>query len=167
VIIHDIKILNTYAYDIYLNRKSFEVRKNDRDYKVGDILRYQVVTKEGEPLKEHPLNGTVSEIAYILDDFPSGLQPGYVVLGIKDCPQPIYTHDEAAALIERFEDVLSKYDIHVPSPEDDEREPDNMVGLYGSTYSDLLDIIEYDVVNLLSKKTENTTIVPYVFSGNA
>lgn len=34
----------------------------------------------------------------------------------------IYTHDEAALIIEKFEDVLSQYDIHIPSPEDDERD---------------------------------------------
>lgn len=49
----------------------------------------------------------------------------------------IYTHDEAMLIVEMFEDILSEYNIHIPSPEDDEREPDNMVGLYGYTYSDV------------------------------
>ena len=54
----------------------------------------------------------------------------------------IYTHDEAALIIERFENILSQYGIHVPSPEDDDRDEDDMVGLYGSTYGNLLDDTE-------------------------
>lgn len=37
----------------------------------------------------------------------------------------IYTRDEAMLFVEMFEDVLDTYNIKVPSPEDDEREPDN------------------------------------------
>ena len=44
----------------------------------------------------------------------------------------IYTRDEAGLIVEKFEDILSQYDIRIPSSEDDEREEDNMVGLYGS-----------------------------------
>lgn len=77
----------------------------------------------------------------------------------------IFTHDVAAEIVEAFEDVLSKYDIRVPSPEDDEREPDNMVGLYGSTYSDLLDAVESIVIEILKKKTPETKIVEGEFSG--
>ena len=77
----------------------------------------------------------------------------------------IYTHDIAAEIVEAFEDVLSKHDIRVPSPEDDEREPDNMVGLYGSTYSDLLDAVESIVIKTLKTKTPETKIVEGEFSG--
>ena len=48
-----------------------------------------------------------------------------------------------------IEEVLSKHNICVPSPEDDERESDNMVGLYGSTYYGLLDFVEHTIINLL------------------
>ena len=44
----------------------------------------------------------------------------------------------------------AKYNIHVPSPEDDEREPDDLIGLYGSTYSELLDDIESRLIDLIS-----------------
>lgn len=54
----------------------------------------------------------------------------------------IYTRNEAADIVEIFEDVLSEHDIEVPSDEDDERDEDDMVGLYGSTYYGLLDEIE-------------------------
>lgn len=77
----------------------------------------------------------------------------------------IYTHDEAMLIVEMFEDVLSAYDISVPSPEDDEREPDNMVGLYGSTYSDLLDSVEDKLIEILDKHKRDCEIVQGEFSG--
>ena len=80
--------------------------------------------------------------------------------------ETIYTHDEAARIIERFEDILSRYSIVVPSPEDDERDADNMVGLYGSTYSDLFDRIEEDIISMLARHNRRANVVPYVFSGD-
>lgn len=46
----------------------------------------------------------------------------------------IFTHDEAARIVELFEDVLDEHGIKVPSPEDDERDPDNEAKLYGSVF---------------------------------
>lgn len=77
----------------------------------------------------------------------------------------IYTHDEALIIVEAFENVLDRYDIHVPSPEDDEREPDNMAGLYGTTYSDLLDEVEIILCNMLTRCKRGDKIVNFVFSG--
>lgn len=78
----------------------------------------------------------------------------------------IYTHDEAARIIDLFENVLSQYNIVIPSPEDDERDADDMIGLYGSTYSNLLDEIEELLLSILSKTCTQTEIIPYYFSGN-
>ncbi len=69
----------------------------------------------------------------------------------------IYTHDEAAKIIEYFEDILSRYNIYIPSPEDEDRDEDDMVGLYGSTYSELLDDIESKILSILELYNE-----PYV-----
>ena len=62
--------------------------------------------------------------------------------GINEEKKPIYTRDEAAKIVEMFEDILVKNDVSIPSPEDDERDPEDKLGLYGSTYSDLLDGVE-------------------------
>lgn len=78
----------------------------------------------------------------------------------------IYTHDEAALIIENFEDILSQYDIHIPSPEDDERDEDNMVGLYGSVYDDLLSSIEGQLCSILSRCKAGEEIVEDMFSGS-
>jgi len=74
---HDLKILPKYYRAIEKGTKTFEVRFNDRNYQVGDILE----------LKEC-LGGEYSgryiraEITYVLDD-PEYCKEGYVVLGIK------------------------------------------------------------------------------------
>lgn len=77
----------------------------------------------------------------------------------------IYTRDEAVLIVEMFESVLDTYNIKVPSPEDDEREPDNEAKLYGSVYSDLLDNVEASLIELLEKHDEDTEIVTDGFSG--
>ena len=76
----------------------------------------------------------------------------------------IYTHDEGAKILDEFENVLSKYNIHVPSPEDNDREKDNMIGLYGSTYSELLDNIEKILISVLAKHTADKEIISDEFS---
>lgn len=77
----------------------------------------------------------------------------------------IFTHDEAMLIVEMFEDVLTRYGIIVPSPEDDEKEDDNEAALYGSTYSDLLDGVEEKLIELLGKHKLDTEVVEYEFSG--
>lgn len=77
----------------------------------------------------------------------------------------IYTHDEAALIVEMFESILDEHGIRVPSPEDDEREPDNEAKLYGSVYSDLLDSVEEKLLELLYRHKSYTVIVENEFSG--
>lgn len=74
----------------------------------------------------------------------------------------IYTRNEAAQIVELFENVLNDYDITVPSPEDDDREPDNKVALYRSVYFDLLDDIENYLIDMLNRS--NTEIITGVSS---
>lgn len=76
----------------------------------------------------------------------------------------IYTHSEAARIIALFEDILIQNDIAVPSPEDDERDKDDRIGLYGSTYSDLLDAVEERLINLTKIAKEGAEIIPDIFN---
>lgn len=81
---HRLKVLVKYADAIMNGTKTFEVRKNDRGYEVGDKIVFDVVTNEGYAVGEaarHPLNGEVYRIDYILDDF-EGLAQKYVALAI-------------------------------------------------------------------------------------
>lgn len=63
-----------------------------------------------------------------------------------------------------FEDILCEHGIKVPSPEDNEREPDNEGALYGSTYSNLLDEVEARLIDLLDRHTLDTEIIKGEFS---
>lgn len=65
---------------------------------------------------------------------------------------PIYTRDEAARIVEMFEDILVENEISIPSPEDDDRDPDDSLGLYGSVYSDLLDRVEDALVRIIIRR---------------
>lgn len=81
---HRLKVFVKYADAIMNGTKTFEVRKNDRGYEVGDKIVFDVVTNEGYSIGEaarHPLNGEVYRIDYILDDF-EGLAQKYVALAI-------------------------------------------------------------------------------------
>lgn len=75
---HDVKISSVFSEDSKKGIKPFELRKNDRDYKAGDLLKMRVY-KDGE------WTGEIirKEITYVLEDF-EGLKPGYCILGVKD-----------------------------------------------------------------------------------
>ncbi|MCM1171303.1 MAG: hypothetical protein NC393_04160 [Clostridium sp.] len=77
----------------------------------------------------------------------------------------IYTHDEAMLIVGLFEGILDRYDIKVPSPEDEEREADNLAGLFGSTYDELLTAVEEKLCELLDNHKVNTEIIKNRFSG--
>ena len=80
-------------------------------------------------------------------------------------PGFIYTHDEAALIVDIFENILDECNNKIPSPEDDEREPDNDAKLYGSVYSRALDEVEDMIYELLRRHKDDTIIVVGEFSG--
>ncbi|AXU74634.1 TPA: DUF3850 domain-containing protein [Clostridioides difficile] len=75
--IHELKILPQYFKEVANGNKNFEVRKNDRGFKKGDLL----VLQEFDGEKYTGLE-TRKEITYVLEN-SDYLQNGYVVLGIK------------------------------------------------------------------------------------
>jgi len=76
----------------------------------------------------------------------------------------IYAHDEAARIVELFEDVLVNNGVKIPSDDDSQRGEDNDAALYGNVYSDLLDEVEGMICRLFSKK-EEAGVIPDVFGG--
>lgn len=75
--VHNLKIAPKYLRDIIIGAKRFEVRRNDRNYKVGDILSLEEFDSKGYTGKF--LN---VEITYILND-PAYCKQDYVILGFK------------------------------------------------------------------------------------
>lgn len=59
--------------------KTFEVRKNDRDFKVGDLLVLQEYDNEHDWITGRYVAVTVT---YVLQGGQFGVDPGYVVLGL-------------------------------------------------------------------------------------
>ena len=82
--VHELK-LSTQFYDSVANRfKTFEVRKDDRGFKVGDTL----ILKEVIPMDDGGVEFTgrqcSASVTYILthDEFPAGVPDGYVIMSI-------------------------------------------------------------------------------------
>lgn len=90
--IHELKLNSKYYYDSLMNIKTFEIRKNDRNFKIGDILKlveYFPVLIEGKYKGEIVFTGQFhyKQITYILDD-QEYLREGYVCLGLQPIPEP-------------------------------------------------------------------------------
>ena len=74
---HELKIKKEYADFVLNGIKTFEIRKNDRDYQVGDLVKFKVI--DGD--LEMP---DVYLITYVLKGVPQyGLSDDYVVFSIK------------------------------------------------------------------------------------
>lgn len=75
---HYLKILPQFYMAVENEEKTFEVRFNDRGYKVGDILYLQ----EFVPPETYTGRELRREVTYVLDD-PAYCKEGFVVMGIK------------------------------------------------------------------------------------
>lgn len=78
---HELKILARYFDDIMFGDKRFEIRKNDRDFHVGDKL----ILKEWSPLGYYTGNEITALVNYIHygnGDF--GIAEGYCVMGLTE-----------------------------------------------------------------------------------
>lgn len=76
--IHTLKIQPKYFTEVLHGRKNFELRKDDRNYQVGDLVtlqEYENGAYTGKEIKNIP-------ICYILRDCPEyGLKEDYCILG--------------------------------------------------------------------------------------
>ena len=81
--IHELKILPEYFNAVIDGRKTFEIRKNDRDFAVGDTL----VLKEWNQINRMPTGREQRcEITYILEGNEEtkgyGLMKGFCIMSI-------------------------------------------------------------------------------------
>ena len=77
--LHKLKLEKQYIEPIVEGEKTFEIRYNDRDYKVGDIIKFVPTTDSyyGDIIKYK-----LYVITYIFDNF--GLDENYIVFSFKE-----------------------------------------------------------------------------------
>lgn len=77
--VHYLKIKPEYYKDVECGLKTFELRKNDRNFQVGDVLMLIKLDDKGNETDQV----TRVNVNYILKDCPQyGLKDGYAILGI-------------------------------------------------------------------------------------
>lgn len=76
---HLLKLADQYWEPVLTGLKTFEVRYNDRNFEVGDHVKFRRVNSEEEM-------GLTFTITYVLthDDFPQGIPEGWCVFAIKE-----------------------------------------------------------------------------------
>lgn len=78
--IHTLKTWNTFFKDVRIGRKTFEFRRNDRDFEVGDKLILKEYNYRYDEYSGHSLEVYIS---YIIDGTDiEGIEEGFCVLGI-------------------------------------------------------------------------------------
>lgn len=88
--IHKLKIKEEYYEQVVAGKKTFELRKNDRDYQVGDLIQFTKIERVSTgdfvvPFcdKETPTE-ELFQITYVLKDVPQyGLDKDFCILAIK------------------------------------------------------------------------------------
>lgn len=79
--LHILKIEEEYFEEVACGDKTFELRKNDRDYQVGDVIHF--VDTDGNEIYWKINN--IFQITYVLESVPEyGLREDYCILGIKE-----------------------------------------------------------------------------------
>lgn len=77
---HNLKTLPEYWHAVKRGEKTFEVRKDDRGFQVGDTLRLFCGVSQQYMEREY----SDYRITYMLPGGQFGIEPGYVVLGLGD-----------------------------------------------------------------------------------
>lgn len=77
----DLKTLQPSFEELWEERKTFEIRKDDRDYNVGDILNLNEYNAE---TKEYSGRSVMRVVSHILRNAPEyGVLPKYCILSFK------------------------------------------------------------------------------------
>lgn len=79
--IHALKISPEYFDAVISGEKTFEVRKNDRPFLVGDLI---ALNEWDEETQQYTRNSCLVYIDYVLDS-ADYCKDGYVILSIKPC----------------------------------------------------------------------------------
>lgn len=86
---HDLKVWPSFFTALLDGTKTFEVRRNDRDFAVGDVL----VLEEWDPTpsmyvaRGHTGKRTKRVVTYVLRGGEFGIEAGFCVLGLAEVKQ--------------------------------------------------------------------------------
>lgn len=97
--IHELKIYTDYFNAVISGKKTFEIRKNDRPFKEGDMLALNEF--DG---KAYTGNSCLVYVDYILNN-PDYVKKDMVVMSIKPCT--VYRHTEPF----RLEKIAKDYSV--------------------------------------------------------
>jgi len=100
--IHDLKAWPQFFDALLTGEKTFEVRKNDRNYQVGSTLLIREWDPKNSSYSGRELKFTIS---YILFGGQFGIEEGFVVLGLYRHPQYKLPKMELPGLDEIHEDA--------------------------------------------------------------
>ena len=73
---HNLKTLPKWYKDVVSGAKTFEVRRNDRNFQVGDTL----ILQEWSPESGYTGNEAECTVFYIMND-PGYVKDGFVIMG--------------------------------------------------------------------------------------
>jgi len=73
---HKLKVWPEYYKELLTGRKTFEIRNNDRDFKIGDVL----VLKEFDPIRNIFTKREIHKAVTYITDFNQA--DGFVVMGL-------------------------------------------------------------------------------------
>lgn len=77
---HEVKILEQYANINNEGKKPWELRKNDRNYKVGDWIRFHIIDDE---TKEPTGFSYRRKITYLFKGGEYGLKKGFCIMTVE------------------------------------------------------------------------------------
>lgn len=81
--IHQLKTWPEYFSAVLSGEKTFEVRKNDRDFEKGDILELHYYDPDNV-FCSRIAKAILKEVSYVLPGGNFGIEEGYCVLGLKE-----------------------------------------------------------------------------------
>jgi len=83
---HELKTWPQFFQAISTGRKTFEVRKNDRGFNAGDVLRlreWDPACSHMSPRHQYTGNEMRMKVTYVLTGEAFGIKDGFCVMGIK------------------------------------------------------------------------------------
>lgn len=81
--IHKLKTVQPFFDQVKEGKKKFELRKNDRDFKVNDLLILEEFDPDDgdEPGNGYSGKAFVVKVDYILENY-AGVESGYCIMGV-------------------------------------------------------------------------------------